>query len=72
MARDLGVTQFLDLGSGLPTADNVHQVAQRGNLTARVVYVDNDPIVLAHNAVELRLLWLVFHISTSRHAELCG
>jgi hypothetical protein len=48
MARDLGVTQFLDLGSGLPTADNVHQVAQRGNLTARVVYVDNDPIVLAH------------------------
>jgi S-adenosyl methyltransferase len=48
MARDLGVTQFLDLGSGLPTADNVHQVAQRANLTARVVYVDNDPIVLAH------------------------
>jgi SAM-dependent methyltransferase len=48
MARDLGVTQFLDLGSGLPTADNVHQVAQRANLTARVAYVDNDPIVLAH------------------------
>jgi hypothetical protein len=48
MARDLGVTQFLDLGSGLPTADNVHQVAQRANLTTRVVYVDNDPIVLAH------------------------
>jgi len=48
MARDLGVTQFLDLGSGLPTADNVHQVAQGANPAARVVYVDNDPIVLAH------------------------
>ncbi len=48
MARDLGIAQFIDLGSGLPTADNVHQVAQRANPAARVVYVDNDPIVLAH------------------------
>lgn len=40
--------QFLDLGSGLPTRDNVHQVAQRIIPDARVVYVDNDPIVLAH------------------------
>jgi len=48
MARDLGVAQFIDLGSGLPTADNVHEVAQRANPVARVVYVDNDPIVLAH------------------------
>jgi SAM-dependent methyltransferase len=48
MARDLGIDQFLDLGSGLPTADNVHQIAQRVNPGARVVYVDNDPIVLVH------------------------
>jgi hypothetical protein len=48
MARQLGIGQFLDLGSGLPTADNVHQVAQRADPRARVVYVDNDPIVLAH------------------------
>ncbi|WP_149264236.1 SAM-dependent methyltransferase [Actinomadura sp. K4S16] len=43
-----GVDQFLDIGSGLPTAPNVHQVAQRSIPDARVVYVDNDPIVLAH------------------------
>jgi len=43
-----GVRQFLDLGSGLPTADNLHQVAQRIAPGTRVVYVDNDPIVLAH------------------------
>ncbi|WP_433233956.1 SAM-dependent methyltransferase [Actinomadura nitritigenes] len=48
LARDEGVDQFLDIGSGLPTADNVHQVAQRINPAARVLYVDNDPIVLAH------------------------
>jgi hypothetical protein len=42
------VRQFLDLGSGLPTADNVHQVAQRHAPDARVVYVDSDPVVLAH------------------------
>jgi SAM-dependent methyltransferase len=42
------VRQFIDLGSGLPTADNVHQVAQRYAPEAKVVYVDNDPIVLAH------------------------
>ena len=43
-----GIDQFLDLGSGLPTADNVHQVAQRQLPGARIVYVDNDPIALAH------------------------
>jgi SAM-dependent methyltransferase len=48
MAGQLGIGQFLDLGSGLPTADNVHQVAQRINPQARVAYVDNDPQVLAH------------------------
>ncbi|MDI2125549.1 SAM-dependent methyltransferase [Yinghuangia seranimata] len=43
-----GIDQFLDLGSGLPTVQNTHQVAQADNPAARVVYVDNDPIVLAH------------------------
>ncbi|GAA2634543.1 SAM-dependent methyltransferase [Streptomyces axinellae] len=48
LAEDYGVRQFLDHGSGLPTQDNVHQVAQRVDPRSRVVYVDNDPIVLAH------------------------
>lgn len=48
LIRDAGVEQFLDCGSGLPTAENVHQVVQRHNPHAPVVYVDNDPIVLAH------------------------
>ena len=48
LAAEQGVSQFLDLGSGLPTQGNVHQVAMRHDPQARVVYVDNDPIVLAH------------------------
>ncbi|HEX2288859.1 MAG TPA: SAM-dependent methyltransferase [Pseudonocardiaceae bacterium] len=48
LAEEAGITQFLDCGSGLPTAENVHQVAQRIQPDARVVYIDNDPIVLAH------------------------
>jgi len=47
MAAD-GITQFLDLGAGLPTQDNVHDVAARHCADAVVVYVDNDPVVLAH------------------------
>jgi hypothetical protein len=43
-----GVRQFLDIGTGLPTMDNTHQVAQRAAPDCRVVYVDNDPLVLAH------------------------
>jgi S-adenosyl methyltransferase len=43
-----GIGQFLDIGSGLPTAGNVHQIAQHVNPTARVLYVDHDPVVLAH------------------------
>jgi len=43
-----GVRQFLDVGSGLPTADNTHQAAQAVSPDARVVYADNDPVVLAH------------------------
>lgn len=43
-----GVRQFLDIGTGLPTADNTHEVAQRAAPESRIVYVDNDPVVLAH------------------------
>ncbi|MFF7638425.1 SAM-dependent methyltransferase [Kitasatospora sp. NPDC008050] len=43
-----GVRQFLDIGTGIPTAPNLHEVAQSIDPAARVVYVDNDPIVLAH------------------------
>ncbi|TYB42860.1 SAM-dependent methyltransferase [Actinomadura chibensis] len=48
LAARQGITQFLDLGTGLPTQDNVHEVAKRVAPDARVVYVDNDPVVLAH------------------------
>ncbi|WP_033337677.1 SAM-dependent methyltransferase [Catenuloplanes japonicus] len=48
LAREAGVRQFLDIGSGLPTAPNVHEVAQGIAPESRVVYVDNDPIVLVH------------------------
>ena len=47
-ARDAGLTQFLDVGTGIPKQNNVHEVAQREAPDARVVYVDRDPIVLAH------------------------
>ena len=43
-----GIRQFLDIGTGLPTAENTHEVAQRAAPESRVVYVDNDPMVLAH------------------------
>lgn len=45
---ETGIEQFLDLGTGLPTQENVHQVARAANPAARVVYVDNDPVTLAH------------------------
>ncbi|MFB4268402.1 SAM-dependent methyltransferase [Nonomuraea sp. GTA35] len=48
MLAEAGVRQFIDIGAGLPTQDNVHQVAQRHAPGSRVVYVDNDPIVLVH------------------------
>jgi hypothetical protein len=51
---DQGIDQFLDIGSGLPTAGNVHQVAQTADPSARVVYVDNDPVVLAHSRILLQ------------------
>jgi hypothetical protein len=45
---EAGIRQFLDLGTGLPTADNTHEVAQRLAPESRIAYVDNDPLVLAH------------------------
>ncbi|MGW7074136.1 SAM-dependent methyltransferase [Streptomyces sp. NPDC054866] len=48
LATEQGIRQFLDIGTGLPTADNTHEVAQRVAPDSRIVYVDNDPLVLAH------------------------
>ncbi|WP_433351335.1 SAM-dependent methyltransferase [Microtetraspora malaysiensis] len=48
LAAEAGVRQFVDIGSGLPTQGNVHEIAQEVDPAARVVYVDNDPIVLVH------------------------
>ncbi|MFJ8931248.1 MULTISPECIES: SAM-dependent methyltransferase [unclassified Streptomyces] len=48
LAGEAGIRQFLDIGTGLPTVENTHEVAQRIAPDARVVYVDNDPIVLTH------------------------
>ena len=48
LAGEAGIRQFLDIGTGIPTSPNVHEVAQAVAPDARVVYVDNDPIVLAH------------------------
>lgn len=43
-----GIAQFIDIGSGLPTAPNTHEVATKANPASRVIYVDNDPVVIAH------------------------
>jgi S-adenosyl methyltransferase len=48
LVGEAGIRQFLDIGAGLPTRENVHQIAQRADPAARVVYVDNDPVVLAY------------------------
>jgi SAM-dependent methyltransferase len=54
LAGPAGIRQFLDIGTGLPTADNTHEVAQRVAPTSRIVYVDNDPLVLVHAEALLR------------------
>ena len=54
LAQEHGIRQFLDIGSGLPTADNTHQAAQRVAPDSRVVYVDNDPAVIRHAEVLLK------------------
>jgi S-adenosyl methyltransferase len=51
LAGEAGIRQFLDIGSGLPTVDNTHEVAQRVAPQSRIVYVDNDPLVLLHARV---------------------
>ena len=48
LAGEAGITQFLDIGSGLPSRGNVHEIAHEVNPAAKVVYVDNDPVVLLH------------------------
>jgi hypothetical protein len=54
LARDQGIRQFLDIGTGIPTADNTHEVAQHYAPDSRIVYVDNDPIVLSHSKALLK------------------
>jgi hypothetical protein len=48
LVTEAGIRQFIDIGTGLPTANNTHQIAQRMLPQARIVYVDNDPLVLVH------------------------
>jgi hypothetical protein len=48
LAAEAGIRQFLDIGTGIPTANNTHEVAQRVVPECRIVYVDNDPVVLSH------------------------
>jgi len=48
LVNDAGITQLIDIGTGLPTMGNVHEVALEANPAARVVYIDHDPVVLAH------------------------
>ncbi len=48
LVREVGVRQFLDIGTGIPSANNTHEVAQSVAAESRIVYVDNDPVVLAH------------------------
>ena len=54
LTAEAGIRQFLDIGTGLPTQDNTHQVAQRIAPESRIVYVDNDPLVLVHARALLR------------------
>jgi hypothetical protein len=59
---DLGIDQFLDLGSGIPTSGNVHEIAQRANPAARIAYVDVDPVAIAHSKAIL---------AGNEHAAVC-
>jgi S-adenosyl methyltransferase len=54
LVTEAGIRQFLDVGTGIPTADNVHEVAQKLTTGTHIVYVDNDPIVLAHARALMR------------------
>jgi hypothetical protein len=65
LAAEAGIRQFIDIGSGLPTQQNVHEIAHQVDPTARVVYVDKDPIVLAHG----RALLADNHTTSVSHAD---
>jgi hypothetical protein len=54
LAAEAGISQFLDIGTGLPTMQNTHEVAQAVDPASRIVYVDNDPLVLVHARALLR------------------
>jgi hypothetical protein len=54
LAAEAGIRQFLDIGTGMPTAGNTHEVAQAVDPSCRIVYVDNDPVVLSHARAGLR------------------
>jgi len=54
LAAEAGIRQFLDIGTGIPTAGNTHEVAQAVDPSCRIVYVDNDPVVLSHARAQLR------------------
>jgi S-adenosyl methyltransferase len=54
LAGEAGIAQFLDIGSGLPSQGNVHEIAHKVNPAAHVVYIDNDPVVLTHGQALLR------------------
>jgi hypothetical protein len=56
LASEAGIRQFLDIGTGIPTANNTHEVAQSAAPESRVVYVDYDPIVLIHARALLELI----------------
>ncbi len=63
-----GIDQFLDIGSGIPTVGNVHEVAQRITPAARVVYVDNDPVAVEHSRAILADNPLTTVVAASRAA----
>lgn len=68
LATEVGIDQFLDLDAGLPAAENTHQIAQRGNPYATVVYVDNDPLVISHGRAILEENEYTFIVATNaRH-----
>jgi hypothetical protein len=72
LAEEAGISQFPDVGSGLPGVGNVHEVAQAVNPAARVVYVDNDPIVLAHGRALLSAYPEVLRVSGCETAGVAG
>lgn len=72
LADDAGIGQFLDIGSGIPTGENVHAVAQQARTSARVVYVDRDPVALsrAHEVLGASANWATAYIdSDMRHPD---